>query len=47
VLQLKPISEETIPSALAKAERYRLRQEPRQAESIFRDVLRTDPENQP
>ncbi len=43
---LKPISKEAIPQALAKATRYRLLNEPAQAESICRDVLAADPENQ-
>jgi len=43
---LKPLSKQAIPSALAKAERYRLLNEPGEAESICRDVLRADPENQ-
>jgi hypothetical protein len=43
---LKPISKEAIPQALAKATRYRLLNEPWQAESICRDVLHTDPANQ-
>ena len=43
---LKPLSREAIPNALAKAERYRLLNEPWQAESICRDVLQIDPENQ-
>lgn len=43
---LKPLSHEAIPNALAKAERYRLLNEPWQAESICRDVLQIDPENQ-
>ena len=43
---LKPLSEEAIPAALEKAERYRLLNEPAEAESICLDVLRTDPENQ-
>ena len=46
MLQLKPISDQAIPSALAKAERYRFLQEPREAESIYRDVLRIDPGHQ-
>lgn len=46
MFELKPISREAIPGALEKAERYRLLNEPREAESICRDVLRTDPENQ-
>lgn len=44
--QLKPIARESIPRALSKAERYRLLNEPFQAESICRDVLAIDPENQ-
>jgi hypothetical protein len=44
---LKPISREAIPAALAKVERYRLLNEPEQAESICQDILRADPENQP
>lgn len=43
MFELKPISEEAIPAALAKAERYRLLNEPRETESICRDVLRADP----
>lgn len=43
---LKPISPAAIPEALEKAERYRLLNEPWQAESICRDVLRVDPANQ-
>ncbi len=46
MLQLKPISEEAIPAALAKAERYRLLQEPREAESIYRDVVCANPGDQ-
>ncbi|MGH9659375.1 MAG: hypothetical protein ACRD96_12580 [Bryobacteraceae bacterium] len=40
------ISREAIPEALAKAERYRLLNDPSHAESICLDVLRIDPENQ-
>jgi len=43
--ELRQISREAIPAALVKAERYRLLNEPREAESICRDVLRIDPEN--
>jgi hypothetical protein len=46
MFELKPISRKGIPKALEKAERYRLLNEPWQAESICLDVLRTDPENQ-
>ena len=41
----KPISLESVPGALAKAERYRLLNEPEEAESICRDILDADPEN--
>ncbi len=44
--ELKSISTESIPGALGKAERYRLLNEPREAESICRDILQVDPENQ-
>ena len=43
---LKLLSKEAIPTALQKAERYRLLNEPGEAESICLDVLKTDPENQ-
>ena len=43
---LKTISTEAIPSALDKAERYRLLNEPHEAESICRDILRAAPDNQ-
>jgi hypothetical protein len=43
---LKPISHGAIPEALQKAERYRLLNEPAQAESICQDVLAVDPGNQ-
>ncbi len=43
---LKPISHETVPGALAKAERYRLLNEPSEAESICRDILEVEPNNQ-
>ncbi|HTT84950.1 MAG TPA: hypothetical protein VMF67_15850 [Rhizomicrobium sp.] len=45
--QLKPISAEGIPEALQKAERYRLINEPAQAESICHDIVAVDPDNQP
>jgi hypothetical protein len=44
--ELKPIARDAIPAALEKAERYRLLNEPREAESICRDILRADPDNQ-
>jgi tetratricopeptide (TPR) repeat protein len=46
VFQPKPITADGIPGALAKAERYRLLNEPEAAESICLDVLAIDPENQ-
>ena len=42
---IKPISRDSVTAALAKAERYRLLNEPHEAESICRDVLDADPEN--
>ena len=45
MFELKPISKEAIPEALEKVERYRLLNEPSQAESICLDILRIDPEN--
>ena len=44
---LKSLSREAIPAALEKAERYRLLNEPGEAESICLDILTADPENQP
>ena len=44
--ELKALSKEAIPAALEKAVRYRLLNEPAEAESICLDVLRADPENQ-
>lgn len=43
---LKSLSADAIPEALAKAERYRLLEEPSQAESICQDILRIEPSNQ-
>jgi hypothetical protein len=43
---LKKISPHGIPHALEKAERYRLLNDPAQAESICRDVLAADSDNQ-
>jgi hypothetical protein len=45
--ELKSLSRAAIPAALEKAERYRLLNEPAEAESICLDILATDPENQP
>jgi hypothetical protein len=44
--ELKQLHREAIPAALEKAERYRLLNEPGEAESICLDILRVDPENQ-
>src|SRR5215475_11519677 len=44
--KLKKLSPEAVPRALERAERYRLLNEPLQAESICLDVLAVDPENQ-
>jgi hypothetical protein len=43
---LKRLSPEAVPAALSKAERYRLLNEPREAESICLDVLEREPDNQ-
>jgi tetratricopeptide (TPR) repeat protein len=45
-LDLKPISSAGIPEAIAKAERYRYLNEPGEAESICRDILAIEPDNQ-
>ncbi len=45
-MELKRISKAALPAALAKAERYRLLNEPEQAESICRDVLAVEGTNQ-
>ena len=46
MLELKPISHDSVPGALAKAERYRLLNEPGEAESICRDILGIEPDHQ-
>ena len=45
MFQIKPISKESIPAALEKAERYRSLNEPMLAESICLDILEADPNN--
>jgi hypothetical protein len=45
MFNLKPISRDAVPAALAKADRYRLLNQPRQAQSICLDVLEVDPQN--
>src|SRR5262249_39975906 len=44
--EYKSISRDAIPAALEKAERYRLLNEPAQAESICHDILAVDSDNQ-
>src|ERR1051325_8026577 len=44
--ELKRLHKDAIPAALEKAERYRLLNEPGEAESICLDILSVDPENQ-
>ena len=46
MFELERISKEAIPAALEKVERYRLLNEPLQAESICLDVLEVDPDHQ-
>ncbi|HEY4886506.1 MAG TPA: hypothetical protein VII08_22955 [Myxococcales bacterium] len=46
MFELKPISSAGIPRAIAKAERYRLLNEPEEAESICLDILQVDADNQ-
>ena len=46
MFHLKPIAADSVPQALSKAERYRLLNEPREAESICLDVLALHPDDQ-
>jgi len=46
MFQLKTLSREAIARSLEKAERYRLLNEPAEAESICLDILQIDPQNQ-
>lgn len=46
MIVLKPLSPEHVEAALEKAERYRLLNEPKDAESICLDVLAIEPDNQ-
>jgi hypothetical protein len=46
MFELKQLSKSAVPAALAQAQRYRLLNEPAEAESICLDVLRVDPNNQ-
>ena len=44
--ELKKLHKDAVPAALEKAQRYRLLNEPGEAESICLDILAIDPENQ-
>jgi tetratricopeptide (TPR) repeat protein len=44
--KLKPISKSSIAEAISKVELYRSLNEPEEAESICRDILAADPQNQ-
>jgi tetratricopeptide (TPR) repeat protein len=46
MFELKRLSRDAVPAALEKAHRYRLLNEPLEAESICRDILEVDAENQ-
>lgn len=46
MFDLKVLSKEGIPGALAKAERYRFFNQPEEAESIYLDVLEAEQDNQ-
>ena len=46
MFELKRLSLDAVPAALAKAEHYRLLNEPEEAESICVDILEVDPDNQ-
>jgi hypothetical protein len=46
MLELKRLSKDAVPGALGKAERYRLLNEPANAESICLDILAIEPDNQ-
>ena len=45
-MELKPISRNGIPEAISKAQVYRYLNEPGEAESICRDILAAEPDNQ-
>jgi hypothetical protein len=46
MFEFKPLSPEGVGRALERAEHYRLLNEPREAESICRDILTVEPDNQ-
>ena len=45
-MKLKPLSKSALPKALERAIHYRLLNEPWQAESICKDILNAEPDNQ-
>lgn len=47
MFELRRLSRDAIPQAREKADRYRLLNQPRLAESICRDILAIEPEDQP
>jgi hypothetical protein len=47
MFELKPLHPDAVQAALARAERYRLLNEPSEAESICLDILAIEPANQP
>jgi hypothetical protein len=46
MFKLKPITRESIPRCLERADRYRLLGFPELSESVSRDILRVEPDNQ-
>lgn len=46
MFELKLLSTEGIPAAVSKAERYRVLNQPGEAESIYLDILEVEPDNQ-
>ena len=46
MIELKTLSAKAIPAALAKAQRYRMLNDPDEAESICLDILAVEPDNQ-
>jgi hypothetical protein len=46
MFELKTLSKDAIPAALTQAERYRLLNEPAEAESICLDILKIEPDQQ-
>ncbi len=46
MFDLKPLTKDGVPGAFAKAERYRLLNEPAAAESIYLDIVQIEPNNQ-